>query len=151
MCIAMIIPKQAHILINEIRQADTYTLTKWERGFMRNVQSKISVDKLLSTAEGTKLHEIHAKAMKGTVCVSFAVKKVPVSLNKMLRMHWLARKREQEAWDLHIFAQWLSNRKMIFTEPVKILYVISFETNRQRDFEALNDLDRGIQTLLVVQ
>ncbi len=67
--------------------------------------------------------------------IKLSIPYTPISLNLMLRMHWSKRKREQEKWDLFIFAQWMNNNRLIFFKPVKILYVLSFSAPRQRDID----------------
>lgn len=53
----------------------------------------------------------------------------------MLRDHWTNRAQEQKKWDLHAWAQWQARRKFLFTNPVKILYTLTFDSSRPRDLD----------------
>lgn len=76
-----------------------------------------------------------SKKRKPVNQISFTIPRVPPSLNTMLRTHWTQRYHEQEAWDLYALAQWLARSKLIFINPVKILYILSFSSNRTRDLD----------------
>ena len=65
----------------------------------------------------------------------FTLQAVPPSLNVMLRMHWVKRRKEQEKWDLLVKVEWLNCRKFVFQKPVEILYTITFKDIRTRDLD----------------
>ena len=65
----------------------------------------------------------------------FTLQAVPPSLNVMLRMHWVKRRKEQEKWDLLVKVEWLNRRKFVFQKPVEILYTITFKDVRTRDLD----------------
>ncbi len=67
--------------------------------------------------------------------VHFMIERVPVSLNVMLRMHYAQRAKEQAVWDFLIYAQWLASGKIVFNVPVRAIYLISFDSGRQRDYD----------------
>lgn len=67
--------------------------------------------------------------------VSFIIPRVPPSLNAMLRDHWIKRSAEQKKWDEHVWAQWMAWSKFLFLNPVKIYYVLSFNSIRPRDLD----------------
>lgn len=67
--------------------------------------------------------------------INFTIPKAPWSLNTLLRKHWHERSKEQEVWDFHIYAQWLARGRFVFTKPVMITYIISFDEQRNRDYD----------------
>ena len=67
--------------------------------------------------------------------IEFNVDCVPPSLNKMLRMHWVDRKREQDGWDLRVWCCWQKLGKHVFLKPVKVIYTMKFPERRQRDLD----------------
>lgn len=67
--------------------------------------------------------------------ISFTIPKPPMSLNTMLRMHYITRMREQQSWDLFVLARWTEFGKLTFNVPVNVIYVISFGTKRNRDLD----------------
>jgi Holliday junction resolvase RusA-like endonuclease len=71
----------------------------------------------------------------GVYQVLFRVPLTPPSLNDMLRTHWSKRAKEQERWDLHVFAQWFQSGKFVFPRPVRITYTIRWPESRQRDID----------------
>ncbi|MDD4980678.1 MAG: RusA family crossover junction endodeoxyribonuclease [Candidatus Omnitrophica bacterium] len=53
----------------------------------------------------------------------------------MLRTHWVGRTKEQKLWDQWAWAQWMARNKFIFLKPIKVLYIITFNSNRTRDLD----------------
>jgi hypothetical protein len=67
--------------------------------------------------------------------ICFAISRLPLSLNELLRMHWRFRHRMQKMFDQLVHIQWLAHGKMVFTEPVRLVYVLSFTSAQRRDLD----------------
>jgi Holliday junction resolvase RusA-like endonuclease len=67
--------------------------------------------------------------------VEFTINKTPPSLNTMLKMHWAKRYKEQEKWDLMVYAIWLKHNREVFFNPITIKYRLVFTAVRDRDFD----------------
>lgn len=75
------------------------------------------------------------KINKAVQAVKFTIHILPPSLNVVFRLHWTKRKRIQEEWDYWTYKQWITHSKFTFFKPVKILYTLSFNSRRSRDFD----------------
>ena len=67
--------------------------------------------------------------------VTLIIKKTPPSLNDTKDWHWTKRQEEQAAWDLLIHKLWVQGDKFSFKKPVKIRYILRFETKQARDVD----------------
>ena len=67
--------------------------------------------------------------------IDFVIPRPVPSLNTMLRTHYRERSQEQSVWDWHVFAAWQNRRKYVFVNPVRIVYTLSFRSNRKRDLD----------------
>jgi len=65
--------------------------------------------------------------------ITFFVPVAPESLNVTSCQHWAVRYKARNRWRNLIFEQWMINKKYVFTNPVKVLYILSFPQRRVRD------------------
>lgn len=63
------------------------------------------------------------------------INRLPPSLNVLIRMHWRARGELQKAFDAQVFAAWIKARKIVFTVPVNLVYVLGFTAQHRRDID----------------
>lgn len=65
--------------------------------------------------------------------ISFFIPQLPTSLNVTYCQHWTVRRKERNRWRDLIFEQWMLSKRYVFTQPVKVLYILSFPVVRFRD------------------
>jgi len=68
--------------------------------------------------------------------IYFSLRRLPPSLNELLSSHWRKRYDLKKIYDEIIGVEWLRLNKLVFTKPVKLIYVLSFSgQRRQRDLD----------------
>jgi len=67
--------------------------------------------------------------------IYFSLRRLPPSLNELLRMHWTSRSKLQKIFDDIIGKEWIAQGKPVFLNPVKLIYVLSFTTPQHRDLD----------------
>lgn len=67
--------------------------------------------------------------------ISFALTRLPPSLNELLNRHWIRRHELQKAFDQQVSTEWLRKGRFVFMKPVRLIYVLSFPSNRTRDLD----------------
>ncbi len=67
--------------------------------------------------------------------IYFSLRRLPPSLNEMLRMHWTKRARLQKIFDDIIAKEWLALQRFVFVKPVRLVYVLSFTAALRRDLD----------------
>jgi Holliday junction resolvase RusA-like endonuclease len=66
---------------------------------------------------------------------SFTLTRLPPSLNVMLNRHWIHRHQLQKAFDDQVGIEWLKKGRLVFMNPVSLVYVLSFPERRVRDID----------------
>lgn len=67
--------------------------------------------------------------------ISFTLTRLPPSLNDLLDRHWIYRHQLKKAFDDQVKIEWLKQMRFVFTDPVRLVYVLSFPSNRTRDLD----------------
>ena len=65
--------------------------------------------------------------------IRFFIPKKVMSLNAVLKMHWIKRSTIKQSWGEWIFKAWMEHKRYVFTKPVKVVYIISEPIKRIRD------------------
>lgn len=60
------------------------------------------------------------------------INRLPPSLNQYIRMHWRVRDQLNKLFYELVHYEWLRQNKVIFTNPVKLVYLLSFPDTQKR-------------------
>lgn len=67
--------------------------------------------------------------------VTLKFDRLPPSINSMLREHWAFRAEIASIWNQWCMYYWAQAGRMVFLNPVRIHYVLTFRTQRLRDID----------------